>query len=161
MRQALLLGVLLGTTAGLWAATKNHNYFWVMVTFWAITQATPDATFDRGVKRVVGVMTGCLLIGGLATVATPDVVVTVGFVMLFVGIVFWARNYTVYIAAISMMTVALHGDIQDYSFGHWAFLRLADTLVGLAIGFAAYWLVVTLPEIRRARREGDEERAPA
>ena len=153
MRQALLLGVLLGTTAGLWAATKNHNYFWVMVTFWAITQATPDATFDRGIKRVVGVMVGCLLIGALATVATPDVVVTVGFVMLFVGIVWWMRNYTIYIAAISMMTVALHGDIHDYSFGHWALLRLADTLVGLIVGFGAYWLVITLPELRKARRE--------
>lgn len=154
MRQALLLGALLGTTAGLWAATKNHNYFWVMVTFWAITQATPDATFDRGIKRVVGVMVGCLLIGGLAVVAQPDVVVTVGFVMLFIGIVFWARNYTVYIASITMMTVALHGDLENYSFGHWVLLRLADTAVGLVIGFTAYWLVITLPEIRRARREG-------
>lgn len=153
MRQALLLGVLLGTTAGLWAATKDHNYFWVMVTFWAITQATPDATFDKGIKRVVGVMVGCLLIGALATVTTPDVVVTVGFVMLFVGIVWWMRNYTVYIAAISMMTVALHGEINDYSFGHWALLRVLDTLVGLVIGFGAYWLVVTLPELRRARRD--------
>ena len=153
MRQALLLGVLLGTTAGLWAATRNHNYFWVMVTFWAITQATPDATFDKGIKRVVGVMVGCLLIGALATVTTPDVVVTVGFVMLFVGIVWWMRNYTIYITAISMMTVALHGEINDYSFGHWALLRVADTLVGLVIGFGAYWLVITLPELRRARRD--------
>ena len=152
MRQALLLGVLLGTTAGLWAATKNHNYFWVMVTFWAITQATPDATFDRGVKRVVGVMVGCLLIGGLAVVSTPDVVVTVGFIMLFVGVVCWARYYTIYIAAISMMTVALHGDLENYTFVHWALLRLADTAVGLVIGFAAYWLVITLPELRKARR---------
>lgn len=153
MRQALLLGVLLGTTAGLWAATRNHNYFWVMVTFWAITQATPDATFDRGVKRVVGVMVGCLLIGALATVATPDVVVTVGFIMLYAGIIWWARNYTIYIAGISMMTVALHGDLEDYSFLHWAFLRVSDTLVGLVIGFGAYWLVITLPELRKARRE--------
>ncbi len=153
MRQALLLGVLLGTTAGLWAATKNHNYFWVMVTFWAITQATPDATFDRGLKRVVGVMVGCLLIGGLAVVSTPDVVVTVGFIMLFVGVVCWARYYTIYIAAISMMTVALHGDLENYEFGHWVLLRVADTLVGLVIGFAAYWLVITLPELRKAHRE--------
>ena len=154
MREALLLGVLLGTSSGLWAATKNHNLFWVMVTLWAITQATPDATFDRGIKRAVGVMVGCLLIGALATVTTPDVVVTVGFVMLFIGIVWWMREYAIYIAAISMMTVALHGEIHDYSFGHWALLRVADTLVGLVIGFGAYWLVVTLPELRRARREG-------
>lgn len=160
MRQALLLGVLLGTTAGLWAATKNHNYFWVMVTFWAITRATPDATFDRGIKRVVGVMVGCLLIGGLAVVSTPDVVVTVGFIMLFIGIVFWARNYTVYIAAISMMTVALHGDLENYAFGHWVLLRVADTLVGLVIGFAAYWLVITLPELRKARRDAAAAPSP-
>lgn len=161
MRQALLLGVLLGTTAGLWAATKDHNYFWVMVTFWAITQATPDATFDKGIKRVIGVMVGCLLIGALATVATPDVVVTVAFVALFVGIAWWMRNYTVYIAAISMMTVALHGEINDYSFGHWALLRVADTLVGLVIGFGAYWLVITLPELRRARRDAAGEQPAA
>ena len=71
----------------------------------------------------------------------------------FIGIVWWMRNYTIYIAAISMMTVALHGEIHDYSFGHWALLRLADTLVGLVIGFSAYWLVITLPELRKARRE--------
>ncbi|MFM9018906.1 MAG: FUSC family protein [Actinomycetota bacterium] len=161
MRQALLLGVLLGTTAGLWAATRNHNFFWVMVTFWAITQATPDATFDRGVKRVVGVMIGCLLIGGLSTVATPDVVVTVGFIMLYAGILWWARNYTIYIAGITMMTVALHGDLEHYSFLHWAFLRISDTLIGLVIGFGAYWLVITLPEIRKARRlAGGEQGSP-
>ena len=161
MRQALLLGVLLGTTAGLWAATKDHNYFWVMMTFWAITQATPDATFDKGIKRAAGVMGGCLLIGALATVATPDVVVTVAFVAVFVGIAWWMRNYIVYIAAISMMTVALHREISDYSFGHWALLRVLDTLVGLVIGFGAYWLVITLPELRRARRDAAGEEPAA
>lgn len=160
MREALLAGALVGSAAGLYAATHNHNIYWILVTIWAVMQATPDATFDKGIKRAVGVMLGCLLIGALAQVATPDVVVIVGFAMMFLGIAWWMRNYTVYIAAISMMTVALHGDLHHLSFERWAFLRLADTLVGLAIGFAAYWLVVTLPEIRKARREGAGQ-APA
>lgn len=155
MRQALLIGVLLGVTAGLFAATRNHNFYWVLVTIWAITQATPDATFEKGVKRAVGVMAGCLAIGALAQVASPDVVVTVGFLTLFAGMVWWMRNYTVYIAGVTMMTVALHGDLgyRGTSFLHWAGLRLLDTVIGLIIGFGAYWLVVTLPELRRARSE--------
>ena len=155
MRQALLVGALLGTAAGLYAATKDHNIYWVFVTIWAITQATPDATFDKGMKRAVGVMAGCLAIAALAQVTSPDTVVTIGFITLFAGMVWWMRNYTIYIAGVTMMTVALHGDLgyQGTSFMHWAGLRLLDTIIGLVIGFGAYWLVITLPELRRARRE--------
>ena len=158
MRQALLVGVLLGTAAGLYAATKDHNIYWVLVTIWAVVQTTPDATFDKGIKRATGVMAGCLIIGGLSFGLSPDTVVTIGFVALFIGIAWWMRNYTIYIAAVTMMTVALHGDLgfRGESFWHWALLRFVDTLVGLAIGFGSYWLVVTLPELRRARRQGVE-----
>ena len=54
-----------------------------------------------------------------------------------------------------MFTVALHGDLQHMTFGHWAWLRFIDTLIGLAIAFLAYYLVITLPEVIRARRATD------
>jgi uncharacterized membrane protein YccC len=156
LREGILIGALLGTAAGLYAATRNHNFYWILVSIWAVSQATPDASFERGIKRAIGVMAGCIAIGGLAQVASADTVVTVGFIALFAGLVWWMRNYTIYIAGVTMMTVALHGDLgyQGTSFLHWALLRLADTLIGIAIGFAAYRLVVTEPEIRRARRDG-------
>lgn len=156
MREALLIGALMGTAAGLVAATRDHNIYWVLVTIWAVVQTTPDATFSKGIKRATGVMAGCLAIGALSFVLNPDTVVLIGFIALFIGICWWMRNYVIYIAAVTMMTVALHGDLgfRGTSFWHWALLRLVDTLVGLAIGFGSYWLVVTLPELQRARREG-------
>lgn len=160
MRQALLAGALVGGAAGLYAATKDHNVFWVLVSIWAVMQSTPDGSFDRGVKRATGVMVGCLLIAGIAQFAEPAVVVWIGVGTLFLGVMWYLRNYAIYIAGLSMLTVALHGNLQHQEFVRWAGLRLSDTLVGLAIGLTAYWLVVTLPELRKARREG-VERTPA
>jgi Fusaric acid resistance protein-like len=154
MRQALVAGALVGAAAGLYAATRDHNVFWAMVSIWAVMQATPDASFNRGIKRGCGVMAGCVLIAGIAQVASPQVVVWIGVGTLFLGVMWYLRNYAVYIAGISMLTVALHGNLEDLDFIHWALLRVGDTLVGLAIGFAAYWLVVSLPEEKKARREG-------
>ena len=152
LRRAALLFVLLGTSAGLYSATKDHNAFWVFVTIWVVMQPTPDATFNRGIKRIAGVLGGCLVIAGIAQVATPEVTVTIGFVVLFAGLLWWLRNYAIYVGAITVFTVALHGSIEHMSFEHWAWLRFIDSLIGLAIAFLAYYLVVTLPDVIRARR---------
>ena len=150
VRYALLRAVLVGVGAGIYAANKQHNLFWVLLTVWVVLQPAPDATRARGLQRIVGVMAGCLIVAFIAQFATPDIVVIIGLTALFVGVLWYQRNWAVYVAGVSMLTVALHGEVVHYSFEAFAGWRALDTAIGIAVGFAAYFLVVTLPD-RRAK----------
>ena len=123
----------------------------VLITVWVVMQPAPDATRARGLQRIVGVMAGCLIIAGLAFYLTPDIIVILGLCALFIGILYYLRNWAVYVAGISILTVALHGEFKHYSFEAYAGWRVLDTVIGITIGFALYFLVVTLPDRRRGR----------
>ena len=141
---------MLGIAVGFYAATDNHNLFWVLLTIWVVLQPAPDSTFDKAVRRVGGVMVGCLLIGALSQAVPPDAIVVVAVAALFVGLLFYARSYTVYAAGISFMVVALFGAADNGDFVVWAGLRTLDTIIGAAISLLAYFVVVTLPDRRRS-----------
>lgn len=150
LRYAILRAVLLGIAVGFYAATDDHNLFWVLLTIWVVLQPAPDSTFDKAVRRVSGVMVGCLLIGALSQVASPEAIVVVAVAALFVGLLFYARSYAVYAAGISFMVVAMFGAADDGDFLMWAGLRTLDTLIGAAIALLAYQLAVVLPDRRTA-----------
>lgn len=150
LRYAILRAVMLGIAVGFYAATADHNLFWVLLTIWVVLQPAPDSTFDKAVRRTGGVMAGCLLIGALSQAVSPEAILVVGVAALFAGLLFYARSYAVYAAGMSFMVVALFGAMDDGNFLVWAGLRALDTLIGAAIALVAYGLVVLLPE-RHAR----------
>ena len=150
LRYAILRAVMLGIAVGFYAATDDHNLFWVLLTIWVVLQPAPDSTFDKAVRRVGGVMVGCLLIGALSQAVPPEVILIVAVAALFVGLLFYARSYTVYAAGISFMVVALFGAADNGHFVTWAGLRTLDTIIGAAISLLAYFLVVSLPDRRRS-----------
>ncbi|NBQ43720.1 MAG: FUSC family protein [Mycobacteriaceae bacterium] len=150
LRYAMLRAVLLGVAVGFYAATGDHNLFWVLLTIWIVLQPEQDNTFDKAVRRVSGVMLGCLVLGGLSQVVPAGVVLIIAVAAMFVGTLFYARSYAIFSAGISFLVVALFGSADNNTFVHWAGLRIVDTIIGVVIAIVAYQLVLALPDRRKA-----------
>lgn len=144
LRYAIVRGVLLGGGMGIYTATGNHNAFWVLLTLFVVLQPTPDLLWRKALRRVVGVMIGCLLIAALAPVVDRDVLLAISLVALLVGFAYYRRNYAIYAACISFVVVAGYGAVDGGTL-HWAIARVIDTGIGAAIGIAAMALALAVP----------------
>lgn len=153
MRYALMRGLLLGVLMGVYASDKNQNVFWVFLTIWVTFLPVAESTRDRAIRRVAGVMVGCLLVAGLAQVIPAALIIWIGIAATLVGMMWIWRNYAIWEASVSFLVVALFGDVHRDHFVDWAGRRLIDTLIGVAIALIAYGLAVRLPDRLGAGRE--------
>lgn len=144
LRYAIVRGVLLGGGMGIYTATGNHNVFWVLLTLFVVLQPTPDLLWHKALRRVVGVMIGCLLIAALAPVVDRDVLLALSLVLLLVGFAYYHRNYAIYAACISFVVVAGYGEVSGGTL-HWAVHRVVDTTIGATIGIMAMMLALAVP----------------
>jgi len=144
MRYAIARGVLLGVGAGIYAAERGLNFFWVLLTVWVVLQATPDKTIAKAFQRVVAVMFACVIVAGLALFVTPDIMVLIALAAFFTGVLYLRRSWPVYTGGWSILMVVAHGGLAHDHFGAFAGLRLLDTLIGIAIGMAAAYLAVVV-----------------
>lgn len=145
MRYAVARGVLLGVGAGIYAASKGMNFFWVLLTVWVVLQATPEKTIAKAFQRVVAVMWACLIVAGLSLFVTPDIMVIIALACFFTGVLYFQRSWPVYTGGWSILMVVAHGGLAHDHFGTFAGLRVLDTLIGIAIGMlAAYVALVVL-----------------
>jgi len=156
MRYAIARGVLLGVGAGIYAAQRDLNFFWVLLTVWVVLQATPDKTVAKSFQRVVAVMFACLIVAGLALFVTPDIMVLIALGSFFTGVLYLRRSWPVYTGGWSILMVVAHGGLADDHFGVFAGLRLLDTLIGIAIGMAAAYLTYRV----FSEGEDDDHHAP-
>ena len=145
MRYALMRGLLLGVLMALYASGKNQNVFWVFLAVWVTFLPVAEETRDRAIRRVAGVMIGCLLVAALAQVVPAALMIWIGIAAVEVGILWIWRNYVIWEASVSFLVIALFGDLHRDQFVTWAGKRVLDTLIGVAIAMIAYGLAVRLP----------------
>lgn len=144
MHYATARGVLLGVGAGIYAAEKGMNFFWVVLPVWVVLQATPDKTIAKSFQRVVAVMWPCLIVAVLALLVTPDIMVIIALASFFIGVLYFRRSWPVYTGGWSVLMVVAHGGLAHDHFGTFAGLRLLDTLIGIAIGMLAAYVALVL-----------------
>jgi hypothetical protein len=156
MRYALMRGLLLGVLMGIYASDKNQNVFWVFLTVWVTFLPVAEVARERAIRRVAGVMVGCLLVAALAQVMPAALVIWIGIGAVLLGMMWIWRNYAIWQASVSFLVVALFGDLHRDRFVDWAGKRLLDTIIGVAIAVLAYQLAVNLP-----RRLGRDDRSPS
>ncbi len=140
-RYAIRRASALGIAMGIYAATENHNVFWVMLTMFIVLQPDQATSWHKALSRSVGVMIGAIIVAGLGQFLPPEVIIGIGVVVLFVGLAWYQRSYTVFAAGISFTVVAIFG-ASDGSFADWAALRVVDTLVGATIALLVGYLVL-------------------
>ncbi len=140
-RYAIRRASALGIAMGVYAATENHNVFWVMLTMFIVLQPDQATSWHKALSRSVGVMIGAIIVAGLGQFLPPEVIIGIGVVVLFVGLAWYQRSYTVFAAGISFTVVAIFG-ASDGSFADWAALRVVDTLIGATIALLVGYLVL-------------------
>ncbi len=147
-RYALRRGTALGIAMGVYATTESQNVFWVMLTIFIVLQPDPASSWHKALSRSVGVMIGAVLVAGLGQFLPAEVIIGLGVLTLFAGLVWMQRSYTVFAAGISFLVVAIFGASQN-QFVNWAELRIVDTLIGAAIALLAGYLVFPDPWWRK------------
>lgn len=147
-RYALRRAVALGIAMGIYAATENHNVFWVMLTIFIVLQPDRASSWHKALSRSVGVMIGAIIVAGLGQFLPSEAIIGLAIVVLLVGFAWYRRSYTVFAAGLSFTVVAIFG-ASDGSFADWAALRIADTLVGAVIALLVGYLVFPDPWWRR------------
>ena len=150
-RYALRRAIALGIAMGIYAATENHNVFWVMLTIFIVLQPDRASSWHKALSRSIGVMIGAIIVAGLGQFLPSEVIIGLAIVVLLVGFAWYRRSYTVFAAGLSFTVVAIFG-ASDGSFANWAALRIADTLVGVAIALLAGYLVFPDPWWRKGQQ---------
>ena len=145
MRYALMRGLLIGVLMGLYASDRNQNVFWILLAVWVCFQPVAEATRDKAIRRVAGVMIGCLLVAALAQVMPAAYMIWIGIAAVEIGILWIFRNYVIWEASVTFLIIALIGDLHRDQFVGWAGKRIVDTIIGVAIAMIAYGLAVRLP----------------
>ncbi|MEI6446604.1 MAG: FUSC family protein [Actinomycetes bacterium] len=151
MRYALMRGLLIGGLMGAYVASGDHDVFWVMLSAWIVLLPAPEATWDKALRRAVGVLFGCALVVGLSQVLAAFWMLWLGLVALLVGSLWIQRNYAVFQAAATFLVVALTAEMHRASTLDWAVTRLVDNVIGIGLALSAAHLVVRLPNRRSVR----------
>lgn len=149
-RYALRRAVALGIAMAVYAATENHNVFWIMLTIFIVLQPDRAGSWHKALSRSVGVMIGAIIVAGLGEFLPSEVIIGLAIVVLLVGFAWYQRSYTVFAAGLSFTVVAIFG-ASDGSFADWAALRIADTLVGAVIALLVGYLVFPDPWWRKGQ----------
>ena len=136
VRRAIVIGI----AVGVYQASGSHNVFWVALTLFAVLSPDESSTWGKALNRSVGTIAGALLVGALAQVLEPEIVIGIGVAALIIGVSFMKRNYAVYSAGMAMLIVALFG-ASDNQFFEWAGLRILDTVIGVTIAIASLYLL--------------------
>ncbi len=151
-RHALRLAVVVPVTYLISEALPLQRGYWMVVAAAAVLRPDFSATFTRGTERALGTCLGVAIAGSIAVAFHPGEAATVVLVAVFAWIAYasFPASFAVGFGFITAMVVFLLNVINPETVAT-ASARLLDTLVGGAIGLAAYALWPTWSD-RSARK---------
>lgn len=143
MRHALRSSVALGVAYAIgvllpWAAHPH----WMVLSVAVVLRGTLDQTLARRNLRVAGTAVGCGIVLGLSFVATPWLSTAVFLAATGIAHAFALTAYFVTAAAATVMAL-LQAHLVNPDHGFAVAERLADTLLGAALAWAACYLLPT------------------
>lgn len=143
MRHALRSSVALGVAYAIgvllpWAAHPH----WMVLSVAVVLRGTLDQTLARRNLRVAGTAVGCCIVLGLSFVATPWLSTSVFLAATGIAHAFAVSAYFVTATAATVMAL-LQAHLVNPDHGFAVAERLADTLMGAALAWAACYLLPT------------------
>jgi hypothetical protein len=158
-RQAIQVAVAGGIAIVAGRALSPARYYWAVIAAFIMFSgtATRSETFLKGFNRVIGTALGLTVAVGLAelTVGHPTAIVATIVVSVFCGFYLIRVGYVYTIFFITIMVAQLYTVFHEFTPGLLV-LRLEETAIGAAVGFAVALLLMPLSTrdtVRRARRE--------
>ncbi|MDX3801247.1 FUSC family protein [Streptomyces sp. AK04-3B] len=128
--------------------------YWALVTAASLYQANVTLTWSRGVQRVVGNIVGVLAFAALVPLAhlAPTALVLVCLALNFGAEALISRNYWLGSVCVTPMALLITEFAQAQDPARLVAERLADTVVGAVVGFAA---AIAVTNRRAGDRLGD------
>lgn len=142
LRYAIVRGLLLGISMGLYQETGSHTIFWVMLAIWVVLQPVRSKTWEKAAKRGIGILIGCLLVAAVASVVSGAALIWLALGLLLVGFAYYPVNYAVFVACLSFLVVAIYGDASQSGIVHWGLQRVLDNAIGITIALLSAYLVL-------------------
>lgn len=151
MRYAIARGTLLGLGMGLYQDDLNTNVFWAMIAVWVVLQPVGASTWEKALKRGLGILAGCLAVGILSQFVTGATLIWIAFGLLFIGLAYYRTSYAVYQTCMSMLVVTFYAELSGDGIVHWALLRIGDNAIGIVLALVTAYLV--FPDRRNKARD--------
>jgi uncharacterized membrane protein YccC len=147
-RHAIRLAVIVPLASLIARELPIERSYWLVVAAATVLRPEFGATFTRGAERAAGTTLGVGLAGAIAVLAHPAGGVTVALVGLFAwaGYATFPASFAVGFAFITALVVFLLNVITPDTLAT-ASARLVDTLIGGAIGLAAFALWPTWSDV--------------
>ncbi len=147
-RHAIRLAVIVPVAALIARELPVQRSYWLVVAAATVLRPEFGATFTRGAERATGTAVGVGLAGAIAALLHPAGAVTVALVgiLAWAGYATFAASFAVGYAFITALVVFLINVITPNTLAT-ASARLVDTLIGGAIGLAAYALWPTWSKV--------------
>ncbi len=123
--------------------TLNLGYgYWIALSAIITIQATTGASIKKAKDRLLGTIMGVLIGVALINIFPPNNLFLLFIVplLIFLTIYLFSSSYSYSIFFVSILLVILMAN-NNLSPWHFAFARIADTAIGLAIGLAASYLL--------------------
>lgn len=123
--------------------TLNINYgYWIALSALITIQATTGASIKRARDRLSGTVMGVLLGVALVNLVPPNTLTLIILVPLLIFLIIYlfgtSYTYSIFFGSILLILLMATGTSSPW---HFAFARIADTAIGLAIGIAASYLL--------------------
>lgn len=143
-RHAIRLAVTLAIAVFLYRVVPLSRGYWVPITILVVLRPDFQATFGRGLARVLGTAIGILLATGLLVLAAPDTAHVVGVLLVLgFGLALYASlnvNYALFSVFVTAMVVVLLSFFEHAPVGPTLQDRLLNTVIGSGIALGAYAL---------------------
>ena len=142
-RYGVQRAVALGIATFVMLSTDLPEFYWVLLTIFAVMQTNAVATQARAVQYAVGTWIGALAAVALSLVLPSVVLGVLAVALLAAGFAWMVRNYLIMCVAIAAAVVLLVGS-PDGQYLQWAGLRALDCTVGAltAVAVSAFILRV-------------------
>jgi uncharacterized membrane protein YccC len=135
----LTITILIGFIVG--KILPFQNVYWILLTIVVILRPGYGLTKERSFQRIFGTVLGGLIAFGIISfVHNPYLIGTFGIISMILGFTFTQTNYKVGATFVTMYVVFIYGlqaphiqDVVQY--------RILDTLVGVALAFAANYFL--------------------
>lgn len=142
-RYGVQRAVALGIATFVMLSTDLPEFYWVLLTIFAVMQTNAVATQARAVQYAVGTWIGALAAVALSLVLPSVVLGVLAVALLAAGFAWMVRNYLIMCVAIAAAVALLVGS-PDGQYLQWAGLRALDCTVGAltAVAVSAFILRV-------------------
>lgn len=139
-RDGVRRGLALGVAMFLFQVSGTRDAFWMLLAAFVVLLPNGRSPLPNALARVAGTFAGALVVGGLAVVLPPTLLLPLGAAAMILSLAYAQRSAAMAATLGAMAAVVLVG-VPEGAVLPWAVSRFVDTLVGATLGLVFGYLL--------------------